>query len=85
MSCSSGCLTQDHESYGECLRAKSTHVAYCQSWKGLDYTAQKKSDINLERYRSARKQGIQPNTTRISDVQKAEKWSDRTGQPYGRG
>lgn len=85
MSCSSTCRTQDHATYGECLRAKNLKTAYCQSWKGADATAQKKADKNLDRYQSARKEGIQPASTRPSDVQAAVQISDRNGTAYKAG
>ena len=31
MSCSAGCKTQDHESYAQCLKAKSLRVAAVDS------------------------------------------------------
>jgi hypothetical protein len=52
--CSTGCPTKDHATYGECLRSKAPRVAYANSAKGLDYTAQKKWDAELSAYRDAR-------------------------------
>lgn len=82
MSCTSGCVTQDHESYGECLRAKSLRVAYCNSASGQDYTAQKKWDADLAAYKDARAQGIQPSGTDRSKVDRAVAISNETGQAY---
>ena len=82
MSCSSGCPTQDHESYGECLRAKSTRVAYCNSATGNDLTRQKKWDAELQAYRDARAEGIQPAGTSMRKIDQAKKISDRTGHAY---
>lgn len=36
--CTSGCPTQDHATWGECVRSKGLRVAYCQSAKGHDFT-----------------------------------------------
>lgn len=60
MSCSSGCPTKDHGSYAECLRSKGTRIAYTNSANGWDATRQKRWDSELQAYRDARAQGIQP-------------------------
>lgn len=80
--CSAGCLTRDHESFGACMRSKSLRVAYCQSWKGLDATRQKTWDKDLENYRGALSQGIEPKTTWKADVDKAVRISDATGEAF---
>lgn len=82
MACASSCRTQDHESYGACLRSKNLKTAYMQEWKGSDATVQKKADKNLENYRKARKYGIQPKTTNQQDVDFAIRQSDKTGTAY---
>lgn len=82
MACSSSCRTQDHETYGECLRAKNLKTAYAQEWKGKDATAQKRADKNLDDYAKARSYGIQPKTTYPHDVQYAIRQSDKTGEAY---
>lgn len=82
MSCSSGCRTQNHASFGECLRAKNMRTAYMQEWKGSDATAQKKADKALDAYESARRQGMQPRTTRLADTQRAVTISDKLGEAY---
>lgn len=82
MACSSSCRTQDHKTYGECLRSKNLKTAYMQEWKGADYTRQKKADRDLEAYASARKEGIQPKSTRRHDVESAVKQSDKTGVAF---
>lgn len=82
MACSSGCPTQDHESFGACLRAKNLHTAYMQDWKGKDATAQKRADKNLDEYAKARAYGIQPKTTRPADVQRAVRISEKTGEAF---
>lgn len=78
--CSSTCPTRDHMSFGECMKAKGIRVAYCQSWKGHDYTRQKNWDKNLEGYRAARAEGIEPRSTWPADVEKAVRVSDMTGE-----
>lgn len=78
--CSTSCLTKDHLTFGECMKAKNVRVGYCQSVKGLDYTRQKKWDQNLDDYRAARAEGIEPRTTWPADVEKAKRVSDETGE-----
>ena len=80
--CSTGCPTQDHATWGECIRAKSLRTAYLAEWKGADFTRQKRADRRLERYANARKEGIQPRSTRLADVMTAVKQSDQTGTAY---
>jgi len=82
MTCSTGCSTGPHATYGECLRAKNMRTAYMQEWKGKDATRQKRADKNLDAYESARRQGIQPKSTRPADVQRAIQISDKMGTAF---
>ena len=82
MACTSGCPTQDCESYAACLRNKGARVAYCNSATGQDYTTQKRWDKSLDRYREARAQGIQPSSTRPDAVQRAVAISNETGSAF---
>jgi len=43
----------------------------------------KKVDKELGLYREARKQGIQPDSTKTKDIQKAIEVSNKTGHAYG--
>lgn len=79
MPCRSGCLTQDHSTWGECLRASNLRIAYC-GINGGDATKQKKWDAELQEYRDARAQGIEPATTRTKDIREAVKQSDKHGE-----
>lgn len=56
-------------------------VGFCGQG-GLDATAQKKWDGELDLYASARKAGIQPDKTNRREVQKAIDWSEQTGKAY---
>lgn len=82
MTCSSGCPTQDHRSYGECMRSKSAKVAYANSASGWDYSTQKKWDRDLDFYKDARAQGIQPAGTGRGSVERALAISNETGTAY---
>ena len=82
MACTSGCKTRDHASYSECLKDKAPRVAYCNSAGGMDFTAQRQWDRDLDAYKDARRQGIQPATTKRKDVDAAVHMSNKTGAPY---
>jgi hypothetical protein len=77
MACASTCPTQDHESYGACLRSKGIQIGDLMNTK-----IQKAGSKNLDAYASARKYGIQPASTRPADVQRAIRASEATGKAY---
>lgn len=76
--CSSSCPTQDHASYGACLRSKNLQLNPNLS----DTGATKKWDGDLQKYRNARSQGIQPDGTSAAQVDRAERISQSIGQAY---
>lgn len=83
MACTSGCPTPGaHRSYGECLRAKGTRVAFCNSAGGMDATKQKRWDKELDAYADAKRQGVQPEGTRLSQINEAMALSDAVGKAY---
>jgi hypothetical protein len=82
--CSSGCRTKDHRSYHECVAGKGVKTYLASPSKGLDGTAQKRWDGELAAYRAARKEGIQPDGTRMHQITEARKLSDAAGAAYGR-
>jgi len=65
------------------MRAVNLHIGYAASAKGMDYTTQKKWDKELALYRSARAQGIQPDSTKTKDIRRAIDISEKTGTAYG--
>jgi hypothetical protein len=58
----------------------SMHAGDAKS--GLEMGA-KKVEKELDLYRKARKQGIQPDSTKTKDIQKAIEVSNKTGHAYG--
>lgn len=82
--CTPGCKTKDHVSYAECLRDKGVSTYLASPSRGLDGTRQKRWDAELSRYHAARKEGIQPDGTKMSQVMEAIKLSDQAGAAYGR-
>lgn len=84
MVCSSGCPTQDHRSYGECMRSKRQMVGFARSAYGADKTRDKLHERELTLYRELRAQGIQPDGTGMAKLKFAERMSAETGMAYGR-
>jgi hypothetical protein len=76
--CRTGCATQNHSSYGECLRDASPVV-------NLRATPKNAWDRELETYRSAREQGIQPAGTTLQATRDALDISDATGRAFDAG
>lgn len=73
--CRSGCLTQDHASYGECCRAAAPRVAF-------GATAGKWVESELSDYRQLRSEGIQPMGTSRKAIDQAKAMSDKYGGAY---
>jgi len=73
--CRTGCPTQNHESWGDCLRAANLSIANLTVLADI-----KNTDKELSAYRDARKQGIQPASTKMKDIQKAVRASDLIGR-----
>lgn len=83
MACSSTCPTPgSHVTLGECLRAKNINPIYVDHIKGLDYSREKAWNRELDSYAEARKQGIQPASTRQRDIEAAVAISDTTGTAF---
>ena len=76
MACRTACLTQDHDSLGECMRAAHLHIGQ------VDISVQRRWDAELNAYRDARLQGAQPASTRLADTRFALDASDMLGRPY---
>lgn len=76
--CSSGCLTKDHKTFGECMRSKNLQLNPNLSNTG----ASKAWDAELQAYRDARSQGIQPTGTTMAKVREAVEISDKTGVAF---
>lgn len=84
MACRSGCKSQDHQSYDACLKAANVRTYLASPSRGLDGTREKEWNRELQMYRDARKQGIQPDSTRRAGIEKAVRLSNEAGAAYGR-
>jgi hypothetical protein len=80
--CTSSCTTKDHASWGDCVKAKGLRIAYANSAGGSDLSEQKRFDKNLDAYRAARAQGIQPAGTDRASVDRAVALSDVSGTAF---
>jgi hypothetical protein len=67
------------------MRDGMPRVAYCNSAGGMDYSAQKAWDKDLDFYKDARRQGIQPSGTTRAQVTRALEISDKAGRAYDAG
>lgn len=83
MACRARCETQDHRTYGECLRSSGIQVAKGESQQhwGNGYTT-KSWDRELESYRAARREGIQPASTKQADIDAAVAMSRAANKPF---
>lgn len=80
MSCSSGCRSKTCDSYGACLRNKHIQVDEHALAHGAE---EKAKNRELDLYESARRQGIQPDTTKTTDIRRAVDISNDAGVAYG--
>lgn len=72
--CRSGCRTRDHRSWGECARAAAPAF--------MDGGRHKSWDGELQAYRDARAQGIQPAGTTMPKIREALDLSDKRGVAF---
>ena len=73
--CRSGCPTQDHANWGECARSANLSVRNTVVSSEI-----KNTDKELSAYREARKQGIQPRSTKMHDIKGAVMASNTLGK-----
>lgn len=78
--CRSGCLTQDHATWGECARAANLRINAVMTSPLRDVWDKTNSD--LAAYRAARGDGIQPEGTTMQKVQEARNATSLLGRPY---
>jgi hypothetical protein len=81
--CTSSCKTQDHQSYGECLKQNSPMFAGCfPTRQGWDKDKENKDNKELNSYWSALKQGVEPVSTQQKDIDAAMKISNDVGKAF---
>ena len=81
MACRTGCPTQDHANWGDCLR--SSNLEFGTGDANSNATQPKKKfEAELQAYRDARKQGIQPTGTSMAKIQQAVDLSNKVGKAF---
>ncbi len=81
--CRSGCKTQDHESYSECLQAANFGFAGCfPTRQGWDKDKENRDNREIQSYWDATRQGIEPRSTRQKDIDAAVKLSNEAGRAF---
>lgn len=78
MNCRTGCRTRDHDTYAACLRASAPQVLPAGR-RTLS------TERELHAYAEARRQGVQPEGTRMHQTNEAIRLSDTAGAPYDAG
>lgn len=81
MACRTGCPTQDHVNWGECLRASNLEFGTGDANSNVTQP-KKKFEAELQAYRDARKQGIQPTGTSMAKIQQAVDLSNKVGKAF---
>lgn len=76
--CREGCKTRDHYTYIECMRAAAPVV----NFKGVE---NRLWDRNIDAYRAARQEGLQPDSTNPRDIEVAKAFADKEGVAYDAG
>ena len=84
MACRTGCRTQDHSTWGDCLRASNIQMNAGDAGSNKVMSG-RKWNAELDAYSSARSQGIQPAGTRMGQIIEAEKASETLGRAYDAG
>lgn len=78
MACTTACVTQDHDTYGACLRAKAIQIDRF-ALVGDNQSLEKRKNQTLERYRQLVRSGVQPESPTKAGCDAAEKTlSDKT-------
>jgi len=80
MACRSGCRTQDHKSWGECLRSSNLQLNAGEAKH--DQVNFRRWDNELQLYRDARAQGVQPAGTTTAKIRQAMEISEKTGKAF---
>lgn len=75
--CTSSCKTQDHATYGECLKSNSPMFVKAGSISG-----QSAKDKELHSYYDALKAGVEPISTKKKDIDAAMRLSNDAGKAF---
>lgn len=81
MACRTGCPTQNHLSWGDCLRDSNIQMNTGDANSNKS-TTNKRWNGELDAYADARSQGIQPAGTSMKAIQEAHVASENLGRAY---
>jgi hypothetical protein len=81
MACRTGCPTQDHENWGACLKASNLELSTGDA-NNRKTMSSKAYNNELNAYSDAIRQGVEPATTNMKDIQSAMKLSDLAGKAF---
>lgn len=81
MTCRTGCPTQDHENWGECLRASNLELSTGDA-NNRKTMSSKAYNNELNAYSNAVRQGVEPATTNMKDIKSAMKLSELAGKAF---
>ncbi len=79
--CSSNCPTKDHATFGACLKAKNFSTLWVAPDNNL--TTQKQWQADIDAFRAAKRQGINPEGSSRAQVERAVRISNDTGKAFG--
>ena len=81
--CRSGCKTQNHASYADCLQQANLGFAGCfPTRQGWDKDRENADNKELDSYYAAVSQGIEPISTKQRDIDAAVKLSNEAGMAF---
>lgn len=82
--CTSSCKTQDHLTYGDCMRSNMPMISggATPTRTGASLSAIKKDEKELSSYYSAIAQGVEPISTKQKDIDAALRLSNETGVAF---
>src|SRR5690348_15820069 len=68
MACRTGCPTQDHDTYGACLRGANIQIDRFAISGNVDTRLEKRKDETLGRYKALRESGFEPPSIKKSNL-----------------
>lgn len=80
MACRTGCPTQDHANWGECVRASNLQLSTGDA-NSRRVMTNKAWDAEMNAYQDAVRQGLDPKTTSMKDIVAAKAMADVAGKP----
>lgn len=80
MACRTGCPTKDHLNWGECLKASNIQMNAGDARHNRPMS-NRAFNAEMAAYESAVKEGLDPKTTNMIDINAARHAADKAGKP----